>query len=96
MLLNSLLMVDKNHRCGIMEEIERKKQATTLTDQEIIKIDEQIRESKVGKRYTSASTSPDDIVRCLNQLNDNLGLILVEVRRMCDILSYQIPKQKEE
>ena len=71
-----------------------KKRDTTLTDHQIIKIDEQIRESKVGKRY--AATQSADIIRCLNQVNDNLGLILVEMRRMCDILSYQIPKQKEE
>ena len=78
---------------GKIEE-NMKKQGTTHTDQQIIKIDGQIRESKVGERYKS--TSPDDVVRCLNQLDDNLGLILVEMRRMCDILSYQIPMQKEE
>ena len=78
-----------------MEKIEeQKKQEITFTDRQIMKLDEEVRKSKIGKCY--APTQPDDIVRCLNQLNDNLGLILVEMRRMCNILSYQIPKQKEE
>jgi hypothetical protein len=77
----------------IEEQKNLKKQGTTLTDQEIIKLDEEIRESKIGKRY-----EPDpakDVVRCLNQLNDNLGLILVEMRRMCDILSYLTTRKEE-
>ena len=80
-----------------MEKIEPKnlkKQGTTRTDHQIMQLDEKTRESKVGKRYTP--TQPDDIVRCLNQLNENISLLLVEMRRMCDILSYQIPTQKEE
>ena len=75
------------------EQLSEKKKAN-LSDSQIIKLDAEIRESKVGKCYEPKPS--DDIVRCMNQLNDNLGLILVEMRRMCDILSYQMPTQKEE
>ena len=71
-----------------------KKQGTTLTDHQIIKIDEQIRESKVGKRYTS--TSPDDLVRAVNELCDNICKILVEFRRLNDVLSYLSPPNQNE
>lgn len=68
-------------------------QKKTLTDHQVINLDREIRISKIGQRYEPKQA--DDIVRCLNQLDDNLSMILAEMRRLCDILSYLTRKQNE-
>ena len=71
-----------------MEKIEPKnlkKRDTTLTDHQIIKIDEQIRESKVGKRYTA--TSPDSTVTAINNLAEVVGGVYDELKQLNHLLS---------
>ena len=61
------------------------KTESKLTDSQIIKLDEEIRKSKIGRRYEP--TPPDDVVRCLNSIDNHLNMLLIEIRRMCDVLS---------
>jgi len=62
------------------------------SDAELRRIDTQNRKSKRYKRFEPKQ--PDDTIRCLNELNDTLGQILVEFRRLNDTLEYQEQKKK--
>jgi len=57
-----------------------------MKDAEIMRIDRAERLAKRNKAYQQKET--DDLIRCLNAINDNLGLLLVEVRRLCDVLEW--------
>jgi hypothetical protein len=62
-----------------------KKRDTTLTDHQTIKLDEQIRESKSGKRYKS--TSPTCTVTAINNLAEVVGGVYDELKQLNHLLS---------
>lgn len=65
----------------------------TYSDNEIIKIDRKERISKLGKRY--CPEPPSDIIQSINRLTDNVNQMLIEFRRLNDILSYQRESEHE-
>ena len=66
----------------------------SLSDREIMQIDHQERVSKFDKRYQPKQ--PDNMVSCLNQIATELNLVLMELRRMNDVLDYLSPPNQNE
>ena len=62
-----------------------KKRDTTLTDHQIVKIDEQVRESKVGRRYEAKT--PDSTVTAINNLAEMVGGVYDELKHLNHLLS---------
>ena len=58
----------------------QKKQATTLTDQEIIKLDEEIRGSKINMHYEPKK--PDSTVTAINNLAEMVDGVYSELKEL--------------
>jgi len=60
-----------------------------MKDAEIMRIDRDERLAKRNLNYQKKQ--PDNVVSSLNQIADELNLLLIEIRRLNDILSYYSP-----
>ena len=63
-----------------MGKIEQKKQATTLTDHQIMKLDEEIRESKSDMHYEPKK--PDSTITAINNLTEVVGGVYSELKEL--------------
>jgi len=65
----------------------------SFSDDEIIKLDREQRHSKLNKPFQPQQ--PDNLIRAINELCDSMSKILIEFRRLNDVLSYLSPSYKQ-
>ena len=91
-----MIRLSEEHKKKIAESLKKyhNNQRRGFSDSEVLKIDKMERLSKLNKKYQP--TAPDNLVGAVNSLNDNLNLILYELRRLNDIISYFSPPSNNE